>query len=150
MSTARGDLVFRLERVVAAARPIVFRAHADPRLLAQWFGPKGYTATRVEVDLRVGGSYRVELQPPDGEAFSLGGDFREVDPPTRLVYTFRYDDPDPDDRETTVTFALDDLGTSTRVVVEQGPFATQARLALHQDGWSDTLDRLEGFVARHD
>jgi uncharacterized protein YndB with AHSA1/START domain len=150
MPTASGDLAFRLERVIAAARPIVFRAHADPQLLAQWFGPKGYTATRVEVDLRVGGSYRIELQPPDGDAFSLGGDFREVDPPTRLVYTFRYDDPDPDDRETTVTFALDDLGTSTRVVVEQGSFATHARLALHQDGWSDTLDRLEGLIARQD
>jgi uncharacterized protein YndB with AHSA1/START domain len=148
MATVPGDLAFRLERVMAAARPVVFRAHADPQLFAQWFGPKGFTAIRVDADLRVGGSYRIEMQPPDGESFYLGGDFRDVDPPTRLVYTFRYEDPDPDDRETTVTFALDDLRTSTRVVVEQGLFATQRRLALHQDGWSDTLDRLERFVTR--
>ena len=150
MPTAPSDLAFRLERVIAAAQPAVFHAHADPELLAKWFGPKGFTATSVDVDLRVGGSYRIEMQPPVGETFCLGGDFREVDPPTRLVYTFRYDDPDPDDRETTVTFALDDLGSSTRVVVEQGPLATQARLALHQDGWSDTLDRLEHFVGHRD
>jgi len=147
MPTTSGDLALRLERVIAGARPTVFRAHADPERFAQWFGPKGFTATSVDLDLRVGGSYRIEMQPPDGEPFFLGGDFREVDPPARLVYTFRYDDPDPDDRETTVTFRLDDLGTSTRVVVEHGVFATQARLALHREGWSDTLDRLERFVA---
>jgi uncharacterized protein YndB with AHSA1/START domain len=150
MPTAPGDLAFRLERVVAAPRPTVFRAHADAERFAHWFGPKGFTASRADVDLRVGGSYRIEMQPPDGEPFSLGGEFRQVDPPSRLVYTFRYDDPDPDDVETTVVFTLDEVGTSTRVVVEQGLFATAARLALHHDGWSDTLDRLEAFVARHD
>jgi uncharacterized protein YndB with AHSA1/START domain len=146
VAAATGNLTFRLERVMAATRPAVFQAHADPELLAQWWGPKGFTAPIVDVDLRAGGSYRIAMQPPDGEPFYLGGEFREVDPPTRLVYTFRYDDPDPDDRETTVTFALDDIGDSTRVVVEQGTFATRARLALHQAGWNDTLDRLDGFV----
>jgi uncharacterized protein YndB with AHSA1/START domain len=146
MADATGNLSFRLERVMAATRPVVFEAHADPQRLAQWWGPKGFTASVVDVDLRVGGSYRIAMQPPEGGPFHLGGEFRAVDPPTRLVYTFRYEEPDPDDRETTVTFTLDDIGEATRVVVEQGTFATRARLALHQQGWNDTLDRLHAFV----
>ena len=53
------------------------------------------------------------MQPPDGDVFHLSGVFREVDPPVRLAYTFRWEEPDPDDRETMVTLSLRDLGEST-------------------------------------
>jgi uncharacterized protein YndB with AHSA1/START domain len=132
----------RLERLVPAPRERVFNMHADPAQLQRWFGPKGFTALNVELDLRVGGQYRIAMQPPDGEVFFLGGEFREVEPPERLEYTFRYDNPDPDDRDTVVTVSLRDAGDSTLVTVDQGVFATEARLALHEQGWSDSLDRL--------
>jgi uncharacterized protein YndB with AHSA1/START domain len=75
--------------------------------------------------VNVGGHYRIEMQPPDDDRLILRGEFREVDPGARLVYTFRYDDPDPDDRETVVAFSLRDLGGSTAVTVDQGTFATE-------------------------
>ena len=56
------------------------------------------------------GSYRIAMQPPDGDLFYLTGEFREVDPPARLAYTFRWEDPDPDDRETVVTLSFGDPG----------------------------------------
>ena len=120
--------------------------HAEPDLFTQWFGPKGFSVRSTEFDVRVGGGYRFWMQPPDGEQFAISGDFREVDPPVRLVYTFLYDDPDPDDQETVVTFALRGVNTSTEVTVEQRPFTTEQRLSLHQQGWSDTLDRLEAVL----
>jgi len=120
--------------------------HAEPDLFTQWFGPKGFSARSENFDVRVGGSYRFWMQPPEGEPFAISGDFRDVDPPTRLVYTFSYEDPDPDDRETVVTFALRAMNASTEVTVEQGPFMTEQRLSLHQQGWSDTLDRLEAAL----
>jgi uncharacterized protein YndB with AHSA1/START domain len=139
-------LTVHLERTLPAPRPLVFRMHAEPELLAQWWGPKGFSAPSIELDVRVGGGYRIAMQPPDGDLFFLVGEFREVDPDRRLTYTFRWEDPDPDDRETVVVFSLQDLGGSTALTVDQGPFATEPRRALHDQGWTETLDRLEELV----
>ena len=135
-----------LERVLRAPRALVFSAHIEPDQLAKWWGPHGFTAPSVDLDPRVGGGYRIAMQPPDGDLFYLSGEFREVDAPNRLTYTFRLEDPDPDDRETVVTFSLFDLGESTRLIVDQGRFASEARRALHEQGWTETLERLQEFL----
>ena len=83
------------------------------------------------------------MQPPEGEAFYLTGAFREVAPPSRLAYTFRWEDPDPDDVETMVDLSFRDVGGSTEVLLVQDPFKTDARRALHRNGWADTFDKLE-------
>jgi uncharacterized protein YndB with AHSA1/START domain len=131
-----------VERLLPAPAPVVFGMHAEPERLARWWGPNGFTAPSVELDLRVGGRYRIEMQPPEGPSFSLTGEFQAVEPPTRLVYTFVYEQPDPDDRETVVEFRLDDRHGRTQLAVDQGDFATEARRALHQQGWAETVDRL--------
>ncbi len=82
------------------------------------------------------------VKPPEGDAFFLQGEFRQVAPPSRLAYTFRWEEPDPEDQETVVTLSLTDLGGWTELALEQGPFATEARLALHKGGWSDSFDKL--------
>ena len=143
---ARGS-TFRLVRAMPAARARVFEMHADPQQFARWWGPRGFTVGHVDLDLRVGGRYRIAMQPPDGDPFWLMGEFLEVDAPARLRYSFLYEEPDPEDRETIVTFALADLGATTEVVVEQGEFATERRRALHEQGWTDTLDRLQEVLA---
>jgi uncharacterized protein YndB with AHSA1/START domain len=148
MAAASDELALHLQRVVPAPRSLVFRAHTDPDLLAKWWGPEGFTAPSIELDVRVGGQYRIAMRPPDGDVFYLSGEFVEVDRPSRLTYTFRWEDPDPDDRETVVTFSLRELEESTEVTVDQGVFATEARRALHVQGWTDTLDRLEELMTR--
>jgi uncharacterized protein YndB with AHSA1/START domain len=110
-------------------------------------GPTGFTAPSVELDVRDGGQYRITMQPPDGDAFHLRGQYSEVDPPRRLVYTFEWEEPDPDDRETLVTLSFFDHPDGTRLVFEQESFATQARYELHDAGWSETLDRLAEYLA---
>ena len=141
------DLTLHMKRVLRAPRSLVFRALTEPDELAKWWGPRGFTAPSVEVDLRVGGSYRIAMQPPEGDVFYLEGEFREVDPPTRLAYTFRWEDPDPDDRETVVTLSLRDLGDSTELVFAQSTFAVEGRRALHEEGWTDALDRLQELMS---
>jgi uncharacterized protein YndB with AHSA1/START domain len=148
MTADRDELGLRLERVLPAPPSVVFRAQTEPDELAKWWGPKGFTAPSVELDVRVGGSYRIAMQPPDGDLFHLSGEFREVGPPARLSYTFRWDPPNTDDRETVVTISLRDLGGSTEMTVEQGGFATEERRALHEQGWTDSLDRLQGLISR--
>jgi uncharacterized protein YndB with AHSA1/START domain len=144
--TASEKLVLRMTRVLPAPRGVVYRALTDPNELAKWWGPKGFTAPSVEFNPRVGGSYRIAMQPPDGELFHLSGEFREVDPPDRLAYTFRWDPPTPDDRETLVTLALEDRGDQTEVLFTQGEFATEERRALHEGGWTDGFERLEQLL----
>jgi uncharacterized protein YndB with AHSA1/START domain len=142
-----GGLSLDLRGVLPAPCSLVFKALSDPELLAKWWGPNGFTAPNIDLDLRVGGSYRIAMQPPDGELFYLSGEFREVDPPDRLSYSFRWEDPDPDDQETVVTLTLRDLGESTELVLAQGPFATEGRRALHEEGWSDSFDRLRELMS---
>ena len=140
-------LTLRLDRVLPAPRQLVFRACTEPDELAQWWGPHGFTTPEVDLDLRVGGGYRFGMQPPDGELFHLSGEFREIEPPARLVYTFRWEEPDPEDRETLVTMTLQDRGDSTEVALVQSGFATEARRALHVDGWTDCLERLQHLLS---
>jgi uncharacterized protein YndB with AHSA1/START domain len=147
MAAASDELRLHLERVLGAPRPVVFRAHAAPDRFAQWWGPRGFSAPSVDLDVRAGGHYRIAMQPPHGALFYLTGEFVEVDPPRRLVYTFRWEEPDPDDRDTVVTFSLRDLGESTELSVDQGAFATQGRRALHEQGWTESLDRLQALVS---
>ena len=79
--TAGDGRVLRLKRILPGARAIVYRALSDPEELAKWWGPRGFTTPSVEFDPRVGGGYRIAMQPPDGDLFYLSGEFREVDPP---------------------------------------------------------------------
>jgi uncharacterized protein YndB with AHSA1/START domain len=142
------DLILAIERSLPAPAPVVFAALTEPDQLVRWWGPNGFTVPALELQARVGRSYRIEMKPPAGDPFHLAGEFREVAPPKRLAYTFAWEDPDPDDTETLVRLALVDLGGSTEVSLRQGAFKTEARLALHRDGWTDSFDRLERLLSR--
>ena len=144
--TASDGLLLRITTALPAPRSDVFRAMTEPEQLAKWWGPRGFTIPRVEIDPRPGGGYRIEMQPPEGDSFQLSGEFIEVDPPARLVYTFRWDPPDPDDRETAVTLSLRDGDDETEVELTQGEFATEERRALHEGGWTDSFDRLRELL----
>jgi uncharacterized protein YndB with AHSA1/START domain len=144
------ELTLHLERLLPAPRPLVFRAHTEPAELAKWWGPSGFSAPGIELDVRVGGPYRIAMQPPDGDLFHLSGEFLEVEPPALLAYTFRWEEPDPDDRETVVTFSLEDRGASTGLTVVQNGFATEARRTLHEQGWSESLYRLAELLTNEE
>ena len=143
----RRELALNMTRVLPSRRAVVFKALTEPDKLAKWWGPQGFTAPTVKIDLRAGGSYRIAMQPPDGDLFYLSGEFLEVDPPAQLAYTFRWEDPDPNDRETVVSLSLRDLGESTELIFTQRTFATEARRALHEQGWTDILDRLQELMS---
>ena len=144
----QAGLTLRMQRVLGVTRSVVFRALSEPQELAEGWGPDGFTIPSVESDLRPGGRYRIAMQPPVGDLFYLAGEFLEVDPQRRLSYTFRWEDPDPEDRETSVTLVLRDIdGTSTELTFTQGDFATERRRAFHEEGWTQTLNKLEAFLS---
>jgi len=147
MAAESGELTLELKRDFPAPPSVVFGTFSDPNELTKWWGPQGFTTTSMEFDLSVGGAYRLEMRPPGGDSFYLSGEFREVVPPVRLAFTFVYEDPDPDDVETVVDLSFSSLGESTQIAFTQGRFKTEARRALHRDGWTDSFDRLEQLIS---
>ena len=135
-----------LQRVLPAPRERVFAALVDPEVLGEWWGPAGFTTPALELDVRLGGRFRITMQPPEGEEFHLAGEFTELDPPARLAYTFLWEEPHPDDRETHVTLSLEERDAATELTLDHGDFATDERFALHERGWTETLDRLEALL----
>ena len=147
MAAETGEPTLELKRVLPAPPSAVFAAFSEPSELAKWWGPHGFTTPSMEFAPRVGRPYRIEMQPPEGDPFYLIGEFREVEPPGRLAFSFVWEDPDPDDVETMVGLSFRDLDGSTEVVLTQGPFKTEARHALHRDGWTDSFEKLEQLVS---
>jgi Uncharacterized conserved protein len=142
----RPELVLETRRFLPAPRPIVFAAFRDSARLAQWWGPAGFTVPSIDFSTLTGEAYRIQMQPPEGDAFSVHGVFRTVHPPERLAFTFMWDPPDPDDVDTLVDLSFEGRGDATEIALWQGDFRTEARLELHRDGWTESFDKLERLL----
>ncbi len=136
------ETTLNLRRTFKASREKVFRAWTDPEELKKWWGPEGYSTPSAEVDLRIGGKYRLGMMKlPDGEIFYLSGIFREVRPPERVVYTWLWEG-HPERGETLVTVEFRDLGTATEVILTHERFPDEKVRDDHNKGWNGCLDRL--------
>ncbi len=132
----------RIARTFAAPREKVFRAWTDAEELKKWWGPVGYATPTAEVDLRVGGRYRLGMRKlPDGKIFHLSGTYREVRAPEKLMYTWFWEN-EPELGETLVTVEFRARSSSTEVVVTHELFPNQKMRDDHDKGWNSCLDRL--------
>jgi glutathione S-transferase len=133
-----------VRRTIGRPRDEVFRAWTDPDALVSWFGGAKARTLTAAVDLRAGGSYRFTVES-GGEVAAVEGVYREVEPPERLVYTWRWDREELDGgRESLVTVEFRDRGGSTEVVLtHEGLENTDPVLRFHDRGWAASLDRLE-------
>jgi uncharacterized protein YndB with AHSA1/START domain len=133
----------RLEKPLSVPPERVFAAFVDAEQFRNWWGPAGFAVLDLQFDVVEGRDYRIVMKPPDGDVFHIRGTFLAVEAPRRLAYTFVYEEPHPDDQETLVTLTLVPTDPGTRLVLDHGPFKTDARLQLHRVGWTETLERLE-------
>ena len=147
MSRASGHKDLVLTRLINAPRELVFAAFTDPKHVRQWWGPRDFPVTHVEVDARVGGRWRNCLTSVDGRELWQHGVFREVVPPSRLVFTFVWEEAGERGLETLVTITLADAGGRTRLTFHQTPFQSLTERDGHGYGWGSTFDRLEEFLA---
>jgi uncharacterized protein YndB with AHSA1/START domain len=91
--TTRGDREIVMTRVFDAPRSLVFDAFTKPELVKQWLlGPEGWSMPVCEIDLRVGGKYRYVWRHVNGNEMGMGGVFREIVPPERIVSTEKFDE----------------------------------------------------------
>ena len=130
----------RLTKVVRAPREKVFEAWTSPEWLRRWYGMTDeWTVPVAEVDLRVGGRYRIEMQPPEGDGFDEAGEFLEIVPNERLVFTMT----SRAWAETLrVTVELLDHPDGCEVRLTDAGYATADLRDQHAQGWPGWLDRL--------
>lgn len=143
--TLEGERAIRMRRRFRAPRELVFAALTSPALLQRWYAEM----VRCELDLRVGGSWRIVTRRPDGREIGQHGSYREVEPPTRLVQTEHWEDWAPG--EVLVTTVLsEDAGITTLDVLSEFPGA-DVREMLVKAGMNDEsvahYDRLEDLLA---
>ena len=137
----------RVTRVIDAPRHEVFRAWTDPEILKAWWGPGAFTCPEAEVDLRPGGDYRLVMQPTSGEPMVLAGTYREVDAPSRLVYTWRWaTGPAATGDESLVTVEFVDAGDRTEVRLSHEDFPPDHGPAPYALGWDGGLEKLEALL----
>ena len=137
----------RIERTFAAPREALFRAWTTPELLKRWLHPgSDWTTPVADVDLRVGGSYRWGIRGPDGGTFYEVGEFLEITPPERLVYTCRFEDNDVDfdmpKEETIVRVTFEVVSDGTRMILIQEGYVNVTDRDGQQNGWPRFLDNL--------
>lgn len=161
---AGAQTTLRISRTIAAPREAVFRAWTEPEELKRWWGvADGYLTPIAEVDLRVGGRYRLGMQAPDVDSPRVcTGTYREVTPPAKLVYTWAWEPPPSpagadlpdyaramvDMGETVVTVEFNDLGGSTEVVLTHEGFPDQGTRDMHGEGWAGCLTQLSKLMSR--
>jgi uncharacterized protein YndB with AHSA1/START domain len=142
--TTAAPLQLRLERVIRADRERAFAAWTRPELLRQWSAPEGMTIEEGgELDLRVGGRWRVVMLEPSGIRHEAFGTYREITPPRRLVYTHQWRQGSGSSPETTLTVEFLEVDGGTRVVLTQVGFTSPQSRDGHVEGWSSSLDQLE-------
>ena len=138
-----GEASVILTRVFDASRALVWKAWTDPNMMAQWFGPRGFTNPVCELDVRVGGSLRIMMRGPDGSDYPIKGVFREVVAPERLVFTniaFDKEGKHLLEGETTVTFAESNNKTT---------LTPNSRSRSHSDRSANARRYGGGVVAKH-
>jgi uncharacterized protein YndB with AHSA1/START domain len=140
-----------MTRVFNAPRALVFEAMTKPELIRQWLlGPPGWTMPVCEVDLRIGGAYRYVWRNQQGTDMGMGGVFREINPPSRIVQTERFDKCWYSG-EAVGTLDLDERGGKTYLTLtllyESKDARDTALKATMDKGVSASYNRLEELLA---
>jgi uncharacterized protein YndB with AHSA1/START domain len=147
---ATTDREHTIERVFDAPAELLFEAYSKPEHLLRWFGPTGYPLTLCEIDFRVGGRYRFAMTGPDGEQMQpFGGEYLEIVPDAKIVYSNRFEQPGAEEMVVTITF-VESNGRTTLTI--HTLFASVAMKEQHlglgyEQGVGAGLDQLRDLVA---
>src|SRR5436853_7730161 len=143
------NFALEIKRLIKAPRECVFDAWTDPEQLRKWFGPENVQTHDLVADVRVGGKFRWDLTNSEGEKMTCRGEYRELQPGKKVVFTWQWeDDEDWENHVSIVTVELDDAdgGTELRLTHEKLP--NEESRDGHTRGWNSALDKFEKLVDR--
>lgn len=135
-----------LSRRYPVAPEKLWRAWTDPQALKKWWGPgPGEPVSAAELDVRVGGRFRIVFGGADGKANECAGVYREVVPNRKLVFTWHWPRTTPE-RISLVTLTFSKVGAETELVLQHEQFFDEAAREGHRKGWTGLLEKLAGFL----
>ncbi len=144
-----------IERVIDAPRELVWKAWTQPEYVRRWWGPGGFTAPVIRIDLREGGRYLFNMRSPEGQDFWSTGEYREIVLMERIVATDSFSDAEgnvvpasaygmsgdwPSELLATVTF--EDVGDRTKVTIREPGIPAGENRDMAEAGWNESLDKL--------
>ena len=138
-----------IKRLINAPRDCVYAAWTDPAQLKEWFGPENVRTRNFTADARVGGKYRWDLINEEGEDMTISGEYRELVPGKKIVFTWKWDDDEAwKYTSSVVTVELSDCdgGTELRLIHEKLP--SEESRDRHNEGWNSVVDRLQKFLSK--
>ncbi len=139
--------ILHITRQFKAPRDRVFAAFTSAEMLALWMGPGPCAVSKATVDLRVGGAYRFIIDNPEGQ-MCVGGTYREIKAPEKLVFTWAWeDDDDWEGVESVVSIEFLAHGVETEMRFTQTGFPSPESSGRHEHGWGGSFDKLDGVLA---
>ncbi len=136
----------RMERTFDAPAQRVFDAWTSPEVLRRWWHAEhDWETTLAEVDLRVGGAVRIVMRDPEKDVeYGGGGQYLEIDPPRRLVFTWYWDG---NDTRQVIEVDFEEADGATTVRFTHRDLWDEEAVRDHEDGWSNCFDNLDGALA---
>lgn len=148
--TTPTDREIHIERVFDAPRERVFATFTDPKLIPEWWGPRGVTTVVDQMDVRPGGTWRFVVHNSDGSETAFRGTYREITPPDRIVQTFEWEG--MPGHVSVETAEFEDLDGRTKVTTTSIFHTLQERDGMlssgMERGMNETYARLDELLAR--
>jgi uncharacterized protein YndB with AHSA1/START domain len=147
MTTKAADKTsLEIKRLIKAPIDCVYAAWTDPAQMKEWFGPSNVQTRGLIADARVGGKLQWDLISGDGEEMTMRGEFRELQPNKKVVFTWQWqDDENWEEHFSIVTVELTDRDGDTELRLTHEKLPSEDSRDRHSEGWSSVLDRLEEF-----
>ena len=137
-----------IKRFINAPRTRVYAAWTDPAQLKEWFGPVWVRTCELIAEPRVGGKFRWDVINCDGKEVTIQGDYREVVPGEKIVFTWKHcDDELWENRISIVSVELWDRNGGTELRLKHEQLPDDESREGHNRGWNSVLDKLEKFVS---
>ena len=142
------NLTLEIRRSFPVPRERLYNAWTDPAEVRHWFGPGEANILDVKMDVRVGGRYLISVKGCDGGGIKTAmGEFREVTPPSKLAYTWRFDgDSSWDDIESIVTVEFRELPGGSELRLTHRGFPSEESRNRHEQGWTGGLEKMAQVV----
>jgi uncharacterized protein YndB with AHSA1/START domain len=148
--TTPSDKAIRMTRVFDAPRDLVFEAHSSCEHLSNWWGPRKYEVAGCEMDFRPGGTWRIVHRAEGEEDQAFRGEFREIVPPERIVWTFEWEG--MPGHVTVETFTLEEVDGKTRVTADSVYDSVEDRDGMLDSGMEtgavETYERLDEYLEK--
>jgi len=141
------DRTLVIEREFQASPDKVYEAWTNPELLQKWWGPEGVTVPRTSLDVREGGAWVATFHSDKMGERVVSGKYVSLEPPSRLVFTWGWEDNGKRGHETEVEIVLAKLGERTKMTLTQRLFSESENRDNHGFGWNSSFNKLDNLLA---